>query len=118
MTMFSRSLPTSSMDAFAPRDVAAGREVGTGNDLEDLLERSVRLFNQRNGCVDDFAQIVGRNVRRHADGNSAGAVDEKIRNARRQDGGLAFGFVEVRDEIDGFLFYVGEELFGNFGKTS
>ena len=35
-------------------------------------------------AVDDLAQIVRRDVGRHADGDAAGAVDQQVREARRQ----------------------------------
>src|SRR6185295_14615679 len=49
-------------DAFAPGNVSAGRKVRAGNDFQDFLERGFRLFDQRDGGVDDFAQIMRRNV--------------------------------------------------------
>ena len=38
-------------------------------------------------AVDDLAEIVRRDVGRHADGDAAGAVDQQVREARRQDRG-------------------------------
>ena len=135
MTIFSRSLPdfldgglgahreaaaagfVGLLDALAAGDVAAGGKIGARDELHHFLEREFGLFDHGDGGVDDFAKIVRRNVGGHADGDAAGAVDEKIRQARRQDGGLFFGFVEVRNEIDGFLLDVGEEFFGDFGEA-
>ena len=41
-------------------------------------------------------------------------LTSKIRDARRQDDRLFAGLIEVRNEIDGFFFEVGENVFGNF----
>ena len=60
-------------------------------------------------------QVVRRNVGGHADGDAAGAVDQKIGYARGENGRLFFSFVEVGDEVDGFFLDVGEKFFGNFG---
>ncbi len=58
-----------------------------------------------------------RDVGGHADGDAGGAVDQKIGNARGQDDRLVFAFVEVGNEIDGFLFDVGEHFLGDFRKA-
>src|SRR5262245_19961950 len=104
-------------DAFASGYVSAGRKVRAGNDFQDFLKRGFRLLDQRDGGVDDFAQIVRRYVGGHADGDAAGAVDQKVRNARGQNGRFFFGFVEVGNEVDGFFLDVGEEFFGNPGQA-
>ena len=90
---------------------------GPGNELHRFLEREFGLFDHGDSGVDYFAKIVRRNVGGHADGDTAGAVDEKIRHTRRHDGGLFFGFVKVRNEIDSFLLDIGEEFFRDFGEA-
>ncbi len=46
--------------------------------------------------LDDLAQVVRRDVRRHADGDAVGAVDEEVRHAGREDRRLLQPVVEVR----------------------
>ena len=104
-------------DAFAAGDVRAGRKIRTGHDLHDFFQRRVRLVDQNDRGVHDFAQIVRRNVRGHADGDAAGAVHQQIRNARRQDERLFARLVKVGNEIDGFFFEVGENVFADFRET-
>ena len=58
-----------------------------------------------------------RNVGGHADRDAAGAVDEQIWNSRRENDGLFARLIEVRNEVDGFFFEVGENIFGNFGEA-
>ena len=53
-----------------------------------------------------------RNIGRHADGDPRGAVDQQIGNAGRQNRRLFERIVIVRDEIDGFLFDIGEHFLG------
>src|SRR6516225_6052801 len=96
------------LDAFAAGDVAAGRKVRAGNKLHCFLQCEFRLFDHRDRGVNHFAQVMGRDVGGHADRNTAGAVNEKIRNPRGQHDRLFFGFVEVGNEVDGFLLDVGE----------
>ena len=69
-----------------------------------------RIFDQRYAGVDDFAEIVRGNVGRHADRDAAGAVDQEVRELRRQDRRFTFGIVVVRLEIDGVLVDVPEHL--------
>ena len=66
--------------------------------------------------VDDLAQIVRRDVGRHADGDALGAVDQQVREAGRQDLRLALGVVVVRLEIDGVLVDVVEQRIGDAGE--
>ena len=90
-------------DAGAAEDEAAGREIRAGQHFHQLLDRGVRLVHHQEHRVDALAEIVRRNVGGHADGDAAGAVDEQIGEAGRQDGRLQLLLVVVRPEIDGVL---------------
>ncbi len=97
-------------DAAAPEDEPRRGEVGPGDDADDVVDRSVGVTHQVHGRVDDLAQVVRRDVGRHADGDAVRAVDEQVRDARRHDDGLLEPVVEVRDEVDALLVDVGQEL--------
>ncbi len=62
------------------------------------------------GRVDDLAEVVRRDVRRHADRDALAAVDQQVRVARRQCDRLLGGAVVVRPHVDGVLVDVGEQL--------
>ncbi len=74
--------------------------------------RDVRLVDEREQRVANLAEIVRRDIGRHADCDAVRAVDEQIRKLRRQDVGLRVRAVEVRDEIDRVLVDVGEHPLG------
>ena len=61
----------------------------------------------------DFAQVVRRDVGRHADRDAGRAVDQQVRDLGRQDRRLLFLAVVVRLEVDGFLVDVGQQLAGD-----
>ena len=105
------------LDAFAAVDVAGGRKIRAGNELHDFFQGGFGLFDQQDRGFDDFFQVVRRNVGGHADGDAGGAVDEQVGNARGQDDRLFFAFIEIGNEIDGFLFDVREHFFGDFRKA-
>ena len=65
-------------DAGAAEDEAAGREVGPGNDLDQLVDADGGIVEIGDAGVDHLAEIVGRDVGRHADGDAAGAVDQQV----------------------------------------
>jgi hypothetical protein len=44
-----------------------------------------RIVDQRHAGVDDLAEVVRRNVGRHADGDAARAIDQQVRELRRQN---------------------------------
>src|ERR1043165_7781248 len=99
-------------------DVAAGGEVGTRHELEKLpllLRQRRRLvglcrFDGPDDSLDHLAHVVRRDVRRHADRDSRGAVDEEVRERRRQHRGLFGRLVVVGNEIDGLLVEIRHHL--------
>ena len=100
-------------DAALAVNEAAGREVGSLHELQQVRQAGLGIVHQRDGGVDDLGQIVRRDVRRHADGDSVRAINEQVRNARGQHDGLDRGVVEVLDEVDRVFVDVRHHLFGN-----
>ncbi len=98
------------LDPRAAVDVRAGREVGALDVLSDVGERRVGIVDQQRDRVDDLAQVVRRNVRRHADGDARRSVDDEVRHARREHRRLFVVVVEVRREVDRRLVDVGDHL--------
>ena len=70
------------------------------------MTRDVRVVNLRADAVNDFAEIVRRDVRGHADGDAGAAVDEQIRKRGGENGRLGAGLVVVGDEIHRVLVHV------------
>ena len=83
-------------DALAAEDDAAGGKIRSGNDVDEVVDAERGIVDQRDAGVDDFAEIVRRDVGRHADRDAAGAVDQKVRKFRRQNRRFALGIVVVR----------------------
>ena len=103
--------------AGAAEDQAAGGEVGGGDVVHQLGDGEVGVLDQRQGRVDDLAEVVRRDVGGHADGDAAGAVDEHVGEAGREDRGLEVLAVVVRLEVDGLLVDVGEQVGGGLGHA-
>ena len=55
---------------------SAGGKIRPRNMPHQLLDRNIGIFDQRDQAVDHFAQIMRRNIGRHADGDSRGAIDQ------------------------------------------
>ena len=106
------AVPVGVEEALAAVDDAARREVRALDVLEDVLERGVGVLDEVDDAVADLRQVVGRDVRGHADGDAVAAVDEEVGELRRQDLGHGQALVVVRDEVDRFLVDVGHELVG------
>ncbi len=64
-------------------DDACRRKIRSRNQHHQLRNPDRRIVDQRDAGVDDFRQVVRRNVGRHADRDSRGAVDQQVRHARR-----------------------------------
>ena len=86
---------------------------GPGQVLHQALDRDVGVVEHRDGRVDDLADVVRRDVRGHADRDAGAAVDEEVREARRQHRRLGLGLVVVRREVDRLAVDVGQELPGD-----
>ena len=76
-----------------------------------------RLGQQRDAGVEDFGEVVGRDVGGHADGDAGAAVDDEVGDAGGEDGGLEGGLVVVGDEVDGVHVDVCEHLAGEAGEA-
>jgi hypothetical protein len=85
------------------QDLAAGREVGALHELHEVVDGGVGVGQQVLGGVDDLAQVVGRDVGGHADRDALAAVDQQVREPRRERRRLALVAVEVEVEVDGLL---------------
>ena len=95
------------------QDERGGREIGTGDDLEQLFRGYRRVIDIGKAAIDHFAQIVRRNIGRHADGNAARAVDQQVWEARGQYGRLAPRTVVIVREIDRVLVEIVEQRVGD-----
>ena len=104
------------LDALVTDDETRGREIGALDvvhaRLESLLLVGLRVAEQPVDRVGEFVEVVRRDVRRHTDRDTAGAVHEQVRHARRQDVRLAGLAVVVRGEVDGVLADVADHLHG------
>ncbi len=96
-------------NAGATKDQRAGREIRTRDDLHQLRQFDRRIVDQRDTAVDDFDEIVRRNVGRHADGDAACAVDQQVRELGRDHDRLGQRAVIVVAEIDRFLVEIVEQ---------
>ena len=104
-------------DARAAVDDAGGGEIRPGYMLEQRIDANLGIFQQGDGAIDHFAEIVRRDIGRHAHGDSRRAIDQQIRDPRRQHVGNLFGVVVIGREIDGFLVEVGEQFLGDAGHA-
>ena len=84
-----------------PDDHTPRREVGTLDVLRDPIVVEVGILDKGDRRVDDLAKVVRRDLGRHSHGDAVRAVDEQIREPRRQHLRLALALVEVRHEVDG-----------------
>ncbi len=105
------------MRAGAADDGAAGRKIRRRHELHQLFDRDHAVVEIGAAGIDHFAQIVRRDVGRHADRDALGAVDEQVREAGRQDLGLALGLVIIGLELDGVLVEVVEQSVGDPGEA-
>ena len=98
-------------------DFRFGRVVRPLHDIQQLIERGFRFFQQRNRRLRHFTQVVRRNIGSHTDRNAGGAVQQDVRQTRRQHFWLLQRTVKVRHPIDGALTQFAEQQFGVFRQA-
>jgi hypothetical protein len=91
-------------------DDPAGGEIGPRDVLHELFDVEVGRIDQRHAGVDDFGEVVRRDVGRHADRDAGRTVDEQVRHARRQHRRFLFLAVVVGREIDRLHVDVREQI--------
>ena len=97
-------------DPLAADDDPARREVGALDVTRQAVDVDLGVVDQRDERVDHLAEIVRRDVRRHADCNALRPVDEQVRVARRENARLPARLVVVGDEVDGVGVDVAQQL--------
>ena len=104
-------------DAGAAEDDAAGREIRAGNDLVEVLDGQRGIVDQRDAGIDDFAEIVRRDVGRHADGDAAAAIDQQVGKLGRQHARFAERAVVVVLVVDRVLVEIVEQRLRDLGQA-
>ena len=94
-------------------DDAGGGEVRPRHQFHQLIDTYLGALDHRQTGGDDLPQVMGRDVGRHAHGDTGGAVDQQVGEARRQDRRLLLGLVVVGDEIDRLLVQVVQQTVGD-----
>src|SRR5208337_741544 len=96
----SAALQIGGADARTPHDDTARGKIRPRHMLHELLGHDAGILQECQTGVDDFAEIVGGDVRRHADGNAASSVDEQVGKAGGKDGWFTLRIIVVLLEID------------------
>ncbi len=98
------------------KDEAASWEVRALHMLHQPFRADCRIIHVGAARGEHLAEIVRRDVGRHADGDAAGAVDQQIGEARRKHLRLALRRIVIGLELDRVLVDVPEEEIGDLGE--
>ena len=85
-------------------DETARWEIRSLDDCHELLDRRIRVVDEHEHAINDLAHIMRRDIRRHADRDTRGTIDQQLRELRRQHDWFLQGLIVVRHEVNGFLF--------------
>ncbi len=105
-------------NARAPEDHRTCWKIGPRNDLAQLVDRDLGVVEMRNARVDHLAEVVRRDVGRHADRDAAGTIDQQVRKGCRENHRLPQGSVVVLAEVDGLFVEVVEQALRDFRQTA
>ena len=98
--------------------LAAGREVRPFDVAAQLHAAQIRIVQQLEECGAHLPKIVRGDVRGHPHRNAGRAVDQQVRDARRQHDGLRACAVVVGPERHGRLIDFGEQLVAEAGQAA
>ena len=102
--------------ASGANDQRAGGEIGCRQMLHQIFDADRLVIEPGADGIDDFAQIVRRDIGCHADSNARGAVDQKVGKTRRQHNRLGFRTIVIVLKVDCILVDIGEQRFGGLGQ--
>ena len=85
------------------KDKRRGREIWGRDDFDQFVDCDRGIVDIGQAGLDDFAQIVWRDVGSHADGYTASAINQKVRETGRQNLRLFTAAVIIWLEIDSVL---------------
>ncbi len=94
------------IDAAVSENSTASGEVWALDVFEQLFNRDLWVVDRGTGAVDHFAEVVWRNISRHAHCNTSAAVDEQIRERSRENDWLLAGLIVVGNEVDRGLLHI------------
>ena len=98
----------------APQDHAAGREIRAGYNLHQTFGGYIRIVDQFQRRIDNFAQVMRRNIGRHTHSNTARAIDEHIGKAGREHGRLRVFAIIIEFKINRVFVDIREQISGRF----
>ena len=98
-------------------DDAAGGEVRSRHELNELIDRDVPVVDVGHRGIDGFRQVVRRDLGGHTDGDTVGTVDQEAGNGRGQYLRFLERSVEVVLEVHRFLGQVPEHFLGKAGHA-
>ena len=104
-------------DAISAHDFSTCREIRSLYFCHQFFQTGFRVIDEHDTAVDDFAQVMGRDVRRHADSNASRTIDQQIRDLGRQDRRFLKRTIIVRHEIDGILVDIFQHFTCNFSHA-
>src|SRR3989338_4823328 len=86
------------------------REIGALNESEKVFRRRVFIVNEVHRGGYDLAEVMRRNVGRHADGDAERSVQEQIGRSGGKHNGFPASAVKIWPQINRILFNVGEHI--------
>ena len=95
------------------QNLAAGRKIRPFDVARELRVAELVVLEQLDERRADLAEVVRGNVGGHAHGNARRAVDEQVRQPRRQHYRFGFRPVVVRTVVHRILLDLGEQLIGD-----
>ncbi len=91
-------------------DNPGSREVRRRDDFNQIVDRAIGIAQYVQGAIDDFSDIVRRDIGRHTDRDAGRTIDQQVRDTGRQYRRLSFLAIVVRYKIDRIFFDIGQNF--------
>ena len=95
-------------------DQTCSRKIRPWQMLHDAINVKLGIFNQGDGGINDFIQVMRWNIGGHTNRNAGRAIDQQSGNPGWHNQWLVFGFIVIWTEVDGFLGKISQQFMGQF----
>ena len=99
-------------------NIGTSREVRSWDVFHQTVRVDIRIVNVGTTTVNNLAQVMGRHVGGHTDGNTITTIDQQVGYLSRHDAWLDQRIVEVVDHIHSLLVQVVHDMLTHLRETA
>ena len=114
--------PVGFLNAPSAHDLSAGRKIWSLDDLHQFFNIGVPVFfypvvDDLYNAVDGLPQVMRRDIGCHTNRDTAGTINQQIRESCGEHGRLLLGIIKVGNKINSIFIDIRQHLHGDFAES-